>query len=194
MIDALTGGRGRPYGNASGRYTAMVAPVWRALSRYSPVNFSMEFRVQLSTPAPSAAKAVRKGGYQDYQFGAGDGATAVKVPGWLPGLLERSLNELLAAQPDLQLQRGKYVFELKPGGCDKGTAVSELMSMPPFAGRKPVFIGDDLTDEHGFKVVNQMGGLSIKVGNGSTCARYRISGVDAVHGWLACMTEGAGRN
>lgn len=92
MIDALTGGRGRPYGNASGRYTAMVAPVWRALSRYSPVNFSMEFRVQLSTPAPSAAKAVRKGGYQDYQFGAGDGATAVKVPGWLPGLLERSLN------------------------------------------------------------------------------------------------------
>ena len=109
----------------------------------------------------------------------------------LGSYLSRLLRGLLAMRPGLHLQRGKYVFELKPDGCDKGTAVTELMGMPPFAGRKPVFIGDDLTDEHGFRVVNQMDGLSIKVGNGRTCARYRISGVDAVRDWLACMTEGA---
>ena len=109
----------------------------------------------------------------------------------LGSYLARLLKGLLVMRPGLQLQRGKYVYELKPGGFDKGTAVSELMSMPPFAARTPVFIGDDLTDEHGFKVINQMGGLSIKVGNGRTCARYRISSVDAVHGWLACMAEDA---
>jgi trehalose 6-phosphate phosphatase len=112
----------------------------------------------------------------------------------LGSYLSRLLRGLLAMRPGLHLQRGKYVFELKPDGFDKGTAVTELMSMPPFAGRKPVFIGDDLTDEYGFKVVNQMDGLSIKVGNGRTCARYRLSGVDAVRGWLACMTEDAAHN
>lgn len=111
-----------------------------------------------------------------------------KVP-VLGSYLSRLLKGLLALQPDLQLQRGKFVFELKPGGFDKGTAISQLMSMPPFAGRRPVFIGDDLTDEHGFNIINRMQGLSIKVGNGRTCAQYRISSVEAVRGWLACMTD-----
>lgn len=111
-----------------------------------------------------------------------------KVPS-LGAYLSRLLKGVLALHPSLQVQRGKYVFELKPGGFDKGTAIRDLMAMPPFAGRRPVFIGDDLTDEHGFKVVNKMGGLSIKVGNGRTCAQYRLANVDAVRGWLGCMPE-----
>jgi len=111
-----------------------------------------------------------------------------KVPS-LGAYLSRLLKGVLALHPDLQVQRGKYVFELKPGGFDKGTAIGALMAMPPFAGRRPVFIGDDLTDEHGFRVINQMGGLSIKVGNGRTCAQYRLAGVDAVRDWLGCMPE-----
>jgi trehalose 6-phosphate phosphatase len=48
-----------------------------------------------------------------------------------------------------------------------------------------VFIGDDRTDEHGFAMINQTGGWSVKVGPGRTCARYRLPDVVAVRGWLA---------
>ena len=54
----------------------------------------------------------------------------------------------------------------------------------PFAGRIPVFIGDDLTDEKGFAVVNAMQGISIKVGEGSSQAPFRLNDVDAVYSWL----------
>lgn len=109
----------------------------------------------------------------------------------LAGHLSRLIKGMLAVQPGLRLQRGKYVYELKPAGFDKGTAITTLLSQPPFAGRKPVFIGDDLTDEHGFAAINKLGGISIKVGKGKTCAHYRIADVDAVHRWLECMTTAA---
>ncbi|MDE2599999.1 MAG: trehalose-phosphatase [Rhodocyclaceae bacterium] len=112
----------------------------------------------------------------------------------LGSYLSRLLKGVLALHPGLHMQRGKFVFELKPAGFDKGTAIQKLMSLPPFAGRKPVFVGDDLTDEHGFKAINQMGGLSIKVGNGRTCAQYRLACVEAVRDWLGCMTELAEQN
>lgn len=86
---------------------------------------------------------------------------------------------------NLQIQKGKYVVEIKPAGIDKGTAVEEYLAEPPFQGRRPVFIGDDLNDEHGFDAVNRLGGLSIKVGKGKSCARYRLADVAAVHAWLA---------
>jgi trehalose 6-phosphate phosphatase len=61
----------------------------------------------------------------------------------------------------------------------------------PFAGRQPVFIGDDLTDEYGFHVVNKLGGHAIKVGRGETAARWRISNAAAVRAWLAAGMEKA---
>ncbi|MDO8770033.1 MAG: trehalose-phosphatase [Burkholderiaceae bacterium] len=84
----------------------------------------------------------------------------------------------------LELQRGKCVVEIKPAGIDKGTAVAEYLTEPPFKGRRPVFIGDDLNDEHGFAEVNRLDGISIKVGKGPSCARFRLSDVAAVHRWL----------
>ncbi|MEN4741228.1 trehalose-phosphatase [Pantoea agglomerans] len=86
--------------------------------------------------------------------------------------------------PGLALQPGKCVVEIKPAGIDKGAAISDFMQQPPFAGRTPVFIGDDLTDEKGFLAVNARQGVSIKVGEGSTHAHYRLHDVDAVYGWL----------
>jgi len=90
----------------------------------------------------------------------------------------------------LELQKGKRVIEIKPAGIDKGTAVAEYLTESPFRDRLPVFIGDDLNDEHGFAEVNRMGGISIKVGPGRSCAAYRLPGVAAVRHWLHGALKG----
>lgn len=85
---------------------------------------------------------------------------------------------------DWQLQPGHAVIELKPAGADKGTGIAHLLDDAPFAGRRPLFCGDDRTDEHGFAAVNERGGVSVKVGAGATAAGYRVRDVTAVHAWL----------
>jgi trehalose 6-phosphate phosphatase len=84
-----------------------------------------------------------------------------------------------------RLQPGKGILEVQQDGRDKGTAIADFMKEPPFRGRLPVFLGDDLTDEYGFATVTHMGGWSIKIGAGSTCASYRLPNVAAVRRWLA---------
>lgn len=88
------------------------------------------------------------------------------------------------AGADLEVQHGKCVAEVKPAGIDKGTAVTEYLAESPFLGRRPVFIGDDLNDEHAFAEVNKVNGISIKVGEGSSAARYGLRDVAAVRRWL----------
>ena len=95
-----------------------------------------------------------------------------------------------AAGPGLELQRGKRVAELKPAGVDKGTAVTAYVAEAPFRGRRPVFVGDDLNDEHAFAEVNRLRGVSIKVGRGASCARYRLRDVAAVRTWLMAALKG----
>jgi len=96
---------------------------------------------------------------------------------------------LVSFYEELSLQPGKCVVEIKPRGINKGEAIAAFMEQPPFAGRTPVFIGDDLTDEAGFSVVNAMNGISIKVGKGETDARYRLMNVQAVHAWLEYVVQ-----
>jgi trehalose 6-phosphate phosphatase len=85
----------------------------------------------------------------------------------------------------LVLLRGKMVCELKPPGADKGRAIAAFMDEPPFAGRRPVFAGDDLTDEAGFAAINRMGGVSIRIGaGGPTAATFGHEDVAAVQTWL----------
>ena len=82
----------------------------------------------------------------------------------------------LAQQSGLAVQEGKMVAELKQAHHDKGKGIAALLANPPFLGRKPVFIGDDLTDESGFLFVNAQGGVSVRVG--PTCLVPSCAGTD----------------
>ena len=90
---------------------------------------------------------------------------------------------------DFELQSGKMVLEIKPSGKDKGTAIEEFLAEAPFRDRLPVFIGDDLTDEFGFELINRVGGCSVKVGDGSSAAHWRLPNADAVRAWLKRFVE-----
>lgn len=70
---------------------------------------------------------------------------------------------LLQAGPEFTLQRGKMVFEIRPARADKGGALERYLSEPPFKGRTPIAIGDDVTDEAMFDVANRMNGRSIRI-------------------------------
>ena len=91
------------------------------------------------------------------------------------------------------LQPGKMVYEIKPKDVDKGRALRAFLDEPPFTGRTPVFAGDDLTDEKGFVVVNERGGVSIKVGGGDSVARTRLDSVGALLDWLVAVVAAAGK-
>ncbi|NLG75494.1 MAG: trehalose-phosphatase [Xanthomonadaceae bacterium] len=83
------------------------------------------------------------------------------------------------------LQAGKCVYEIRPSATTKGTAVRTFMQTPPFAGRQPIYIGDDVTDEDAFEAVNELGGISVRVGDTSrTSATHRLPTVTDVHRWI----------
>lgn len=82
------------------------------------------------------------------------------------------------------LRPGKRVVEIGPAGRNKGEAIEAFLDEPPFRGRLPVFLGDDTTDEFGFRVVNARQGHSIKIGPGPSTARWRLGGVREVRSWL----------
>lgn len=98
--------------------------------------------------------------------------------------LIQAVEQLIRPYPELALQPGKCVVEIRPAGVSKGMALARFLEEEPFRGRPPLFMGDDMTDESAFDEVNLRGGLSIKVGEGETLARYRLSGVTAVYHWL----------
>lgn len=85
------------------------------------------------------------------------------------------------------LQPGKMVMEIKPRHASKAGGIERLMAVAPFSGRLAVFAGDDLTDEAGFRAVNRMGGISIKVGEGPTEAAFRLPTPAALAAWLALL-------
>jgi trehalose 6-phosphate phosphatase len=89
---------------------------------------------------------------------------------------------------DFQLQAGKLVYELRPANWSKGTSIFAFMQETPFQGRRPIFIGDDVTDEDAFGAVNALDGISVCVGDRpGTSARYRLHSVADVHRWLAAF-------
>lgn len=96
-----------------------------------------------------------------------------------------ALAEALARDGDLHLQPGKMMVEVRVPGADKGTAIEALMQDPKLAAGRPVFVGDDLTDEPGFAAVARLGGIGILVGpERPTAATHGLAGVAETLAWL----------
>ncbi|WP_411877909.1 trehalose-phosphatase [Polaromonas sp. YR568] len=102
----------------------------------------------------------------------------------LEALCLQVMQEAADRTPGVELLRGKFVFEVKPANVSKGSAIKAFMAEPPFAGRLPLFAGDDTTDEAGFAAVQSLGGEGIKVGEGATVARHRCASPEALRQWL----------
>lgn len=103
--------------------------------------------------------------------------------------VERFAAALVAGQPRLSLRYGKKVVEIAAGHRTKGDAIAAFMREPPFAGRLPVFVGDDITDEDGFAVVASMDGRTIRIGEGPTCAALRAADRGEVERWLVALAR-----
>ena len=107
--------------------------------------------------------------------------------------LERRCRDIVLGvvgkHPDLRLLQGKMVYEIMPRGSDKGDAIQAFLSESPFLGRRPIFAGDDITDEAGFSAVNARNGVSIKIGGGESGARFRAHDVRQFRGWLNGLVD-----
>ena len=95
----------------------------------------------------------------------------------------------LAPKAEFEIVAGSMVVEARPRGSNKGRAVHALAAQAPFAGREPVFVGDDVTDEEGFAAAAELGGYGVKVGNGLTLAHYRFEQAADVPRWLQASLD-----
>jgi trehalose 6-phosphate phosphatase len=94
------------------------------------------------------------------------------------------------AEP-IEVLPGKSVVEIKPAGLDKGAAIRELMQHKPFAGRRPLFVGDDTTDEAGFAVMPEFNGLGFSVGRCIPGTAYCFATPGDVRRWLERLPDGS---
>jgi trehalose 6-phosphate phosphatase len=102
-------------------------------------------------------------------------------------LVEQALGRLPAGY---RVLAGNAGVELMPLEAAKGAAIRRFMEEPAFAGRSPVFLGDDTSDENGFDVINEMDGVSVRIKpRGPTAARHALAGVDEALGWLEAASR-----
>ncbi|MHB1206902.1 MAG: trehalose-phosphatase, partial [Rhodospirillaceae bacterium] len=92
-------------------------------------------------------------------------------------------------RPAVRTIAGKGVVEIVPAHAGKDDAIARILARPPYAGRLPVFAGDDVTDEEGFAFVNTRGGISVSVGGERSQARFRVADPPAMRRWLAALTR-----
>jgi trehalose 6-phosphate phosphatase len=101
------------------------------------------------------------------------------------GPLAQDLMRLaVGGETNFVVMHGKDIVEVHLAGMDKGRAVEIFCASAPFVGRRPIYIGDDATDEFALRVVRRAGGVSIKVGAGPSDAEFRLGDVPDVHRWL----------
>lgn len=104
--------------------------------------------------------------------------------------VEAVTRRLVGDSPDVEVLPARMAFDIKPRGVSKGRAIAWFMRQAPFAGRVPVFVGDDHTDESGFAAVNELGGHSIRVGDErESNARFSLGSAAAVREWVAGLVR-----
>jgi trehalose 6-phosphate phosphatase len=104
---------------------------------------------------------------------------------------ETELAAIVAASSyDLVLREGRKVLEAVPLGYSKGTALKILASRPPFKGRRPVMVGDDVGDESAFLAAEQLGGVALRVAGEHFDSRTAdFDGVHSVRAWLKLLAS-----
>ena len=108
------------------------------------------------------------------------------------GALREAVSAIVAEHPDsgVEILPGKWVIEVKPERFTKGTGIRNLMNDPPFRGRIPFFIGDDVTDEAAFAVLPQFEGIGYSVGRSFKGAAGVFDDALAVRDWLDRVLDG----
>lgn len=102
----------------------------------------------------------------------------------------RAMIEEIALDTGFVIQPGIDVYELKPPGNDKGSALHIFMRDAVFRHRLPIYIGDDLTDEHALAAAQKFSGIGIQVGtNMPNPARFGLADPTAVLNWLRRWEE-----
>src|ERR1700682_6286652 len=89
----------------------------------------------------------------------------------------------------IEVLPGKCVYEIKHSGFNKATGVLELMANEPFRGRRPIFIGDDVTDESVFALMPDLGGLAFSVGRRAMGVADHFDEPRDVRQWLARLLD-----
>ena len=107
----------------------------------------------------------------------------------LGGACHAAVRSAIQGRPGLKMIEGKMVVEITPSGADKGRAVQYFLREPPFIGRRPIYAGDDVSDEDAFSVANALGGITIKIGPGPTVARYRARDIPELLTWLDAVSH-----
>jgi trehalose 6-phosphate phosphatase len=100
----------------------------------------------------------------------------------------RAALEALGFTNGWQLLSGHRVFEVKARGWNKGTAIRLMMDRAAFAGRRPIFIGDDRTDLDGMEAARALGGDGVAVGGLNANVAWTLSDPAAVRAWLRRLT------
>lgn len=101
-----------------------------------------------------------------------------------------ALERALEGFPDFHAIDGKKVVEARPKSANKGAALSRLMQVKPFAGRIPIFIGDDVTDEDGFAAAERHGGFGIRIGeHADTQARFVLADIGSLYSYFDALIE-----
>lgn len=98
--------------------------------------------------------------------------------------VHQMMEEAAGSAPGLTLMKGKMVMEAKPRAATKGAAVEAFMALAPFKNRLPVFAGDDVTDEDGFRAAAAHRGFGIKIGEGESAAAHRLASPQALRQWI----------
>jgi trehalose 6-phosphate phosphatase len=149
-------------------------------------------------------RALKKQFYDLQQLGAGiviedkgySIAVHYRLAPDLGGLVTAAITDIWtkSGKRSFEILPGKFVLEVKPRGFDKGTGLREMMGYAPFAGRRPIFIGDDTTDRAAFAVLPDYDGIGFSVGGIVAGASYNFDGPQDVRLWLERMSKGARRD